>query len=137
MLNKNDIHLEESYTCEDGNLLYVPIGHMMQVLLILVKNSVDAIISSQSTEKNIFIRGYSQRDYCILEIEDTGGGVEENIKDKIFESRFSTKKDTHGTGLGLNIVKLIIEEKLHGQVTLKNGKKGAIFSLKLPSAIKD
>lgn len=63
-----------------------------------------------------------------LYIEDNAGGVDKNILDKIFDPYFTTKCN-YGTGIGLYMTKLIIEEKMNGEIKVENSIKGAIFSI--------
>ena len=66
-------------------------------------------------------------------MSDNAGGIpKENLK-KIFDPYFTTKKKSGGTGLGLYILKLIVEDSMNGKVFVENGSKGAIFTLKIPS----
>ncbi len=51
--------------------------------------------------------------------------------DKIFEPYFTTKKD--GTGFGLYMAKVIIEDKMDGKITVKNQNNSVIFTLILPN----
>ena len=75
-----------------------------------------------------------------LNFYDNGGGVAENIIDKIFEPYFTTKDDTGGTGVGLHMAKEIIEKQFNGKLsvtneyfTIKNNKHfGACFHIKVP-----
>jgi signal transduction histidine kinase len=73
-----------------------------------------------------------QKDKVLLSIADNGGGIPHEIKDKILQPFFTTKKGTDGTGLGLSITHDII--KAHGgelKVESSQGK-GSIFSIQLP-----
>ncbi len=66
-----------------------------------------------------------------LVISDTGGGVNDEQLKRIFEPFYTTKDIGMGLGLGLSIVKNIIED-LHGSITAKNTDKGIAFTLTLP-----
>jgi signal transduction histidine kinase len=77
-----------------------------------------------------------------IEIEDTGPGIPADALDKVFEPFFSTKIETHGTGLGLSVARSIVEE--HGGVIRAEnvlgpgeeavGVRGARFRIELPLA---
>ena len=89
------------------------------IFLNLISNSARSL---KRVKRNRIIRvGVSKDDTSIrLEFEDNGYGIDENIKDKIFRPFFSTYKDATdmGTGMGLTIVKEIVEEDFHGRVIL-------------------
>ena len=70
----------------------------------------------------------SQR--AVITVEDNGPGIPSEIKDKVFNPNFTTKKE--GAGVGLHISKRIIEE-IGGSLTLKNNSaKGACFVIEIP-----
>lgn len=67
--------------------------------------------------------------YC--EIKDNGGGIKEEIIDKVFEPYFTTKEG-HGTGIGLYISKEIIHKHMKGSLKVKNIDKGVTFIISIP-----
>ena len=78
------------------------------------------------------IRTHRDENTVTIEIEDNGPGIPEEMKDKILQPFFTTKKGTQGTGLGLSITNDIV--KAHGgalNVSTKAGK-GTTFTLELP-----
>lgn len=85
-------------------------GQLQQVLINLFTNAVDAMKGRGTlTIKGEFIKEKSQ--FRII-VSDTGPGIPENLRDKIFDIFFTTKPVGKGTGLGLSISQNII--KLHG-----------------------
>ena len=71
-------------------------------------------------------------DQVIIEIEDNGPGIPHEMKDKIMQPFFTTKKGTQGTGLGLSITNDII--KAHGGDIMVTSEetKGSVFKIQLP-----
>ncbi|MBM3265979.1 MAG: hypothetical protein FJY97_21520, partial [candidate division Zixibacteria bacterium] len=69
-------------------------------------------------------------DYVHVEIHDTGRGIPEEIRDRIFEP-FVTYGKPHGTGLGLAVVKRIVEEH-NSQISVTTGTTGTTFTLRFP-----
>ncbi|MCI4624891.1 MAG: PAS domain-containing sensor histidine kinase [Candidatus Magnetoovum sp. WYHC-5] len=105
-----------------------------QVLLNIINNSKDAIINRRVIDGHFF-EGYIHilcseewDNICIL-IKDNGGGIKDDIMDKIFTPYFSTKKPDAGTGLGLYMSKTIIENNMGGKLIVKNVGEGAEFSI--------
>jgi len=75
----------------------------------------------------------TDRGEAAIEIEDTGGGVPDDLKERIFEPFVSTKPSGAGTGLGLAVVRGIIEEHA-GRIELEDGRRGALFRIILPAS---
>jgi hypothetical protein len=67
-----------------------------------------------------------------IDVEDNGTGIDESIMHKIYEPYFTTKEEGKGTGIGLYMSKVIIENSMHGQLTVKNIAGGACFQVSLP-----
>lgn len=101
-----------------------------QVWTNLIQNSIQAmgtqgrlIISANSDEKNIFVG-----------VKDTGEGISPDIIDKIFEPFFTTKKQGEGSGLGLDIVRKIIDKHRGSIDVTSEPGKGTHFIVSLPIA---
>jgi len=108
-------------------------AELQNVFLNLCTNAKDAMVGKGllrvRTERKRYI---GHREFALIEIEDTGQGIDDTIKEKIFEPYFTTKKVGEGTGLGLGIVKNIIESH-EGNVNLVNKPDvGACVTVVLP-----
>ena len=94
-------------------------------------NARDALLDKNPQEKKIKINLYDKANDIILEIEDTAGGIPQHLIEKIFDPYFSTKSEKNGTGLGLYMSKMIIVDKLNGDLRVKNTDQGALFTISL------
>jgi len=106
-------------------------NEISQVLINILQNAIDAFAET-SSNKEINISTYKTDTYTFILIEDNAGGIETKVLPHIFEPYFSTKDEKNGTGLGLYMSKLIIEEHCDGEITAANGEKGAKFCIQLP-----
>ncbi|MFT7004553.1 MAG: PAS domain S-box-containing protein [Sulfurimonas sp.] len=104
---------------------------LMQVLVNIITNAKDALVSNESENPTIYVRAYEDDKYINTEICDNGGGIDANILEKVFDPYFSTKEEKNGTGLGLYMSKMIIQKHLKGILEVKNNKDGACFTIKL------
>lgn len=105
---------------------------IVQVLINIMKNAKDVLCEKAIENKQIFIRSYKDNHHIFIEIEDNAGGIPETIINKIFEPYFSTKENQNGTGLGLYMSKMIIEQHSRGKLSAKNSSLGAVFTIALP-----
>ena len=120
-------------------------NELIQVIINLLNNARDELIKIDSKdEKLIFINVIKRRKSVLLQIKDNAGGIPKEIKDKIFEAYFTTKKEDEGTGIGLYMSKQIVEN-MSGKIEVLNetyefeGKnyKGALFKVIIPISIKN
>lgn len=105
-----------------------------QVLMHLLTNAIDAIVSSHNPIKRITISAIAlDGDQQVqLHISDTGSGIPANIQDKIFDPFFTTKPVGQGTGMGLAICYQIIKQH-EGELILTNTtSSGSQFTMTLP-----
>lgn len=109
------------------------VGELSQVIINILNNAKDILITKEKiAEKWVKIGLYKSSDKVIIYIEDNGGGVPENIIDKIFNPYFTTKHQSQGTGLGLHMSKDIIEKHFDGKLYIENMQNGAKFIIELP-----
>ncbi len=107
-------------------------NELMQVYMNILKNASDAFVENETSQPQIIIHGYEKNNYQVVDIIDNAGGIPDDIMDKIFEPYFSTKGPSVGTGLGLYMSKIIVEEHCYGKLTARNLDNGACFTIELP-----
>lgn len=110
-------------------------GEFKQVLMNILNNARDAI-KEKSTEKltdegEIIINLIKENDSIIVSIADNGGGIPEEYIDRVFEPYFTNKEQGKGTGIGLYMSKIIIENNMEGSLEVLNSEKGAVFKIQL------
>ncbi len=106
-------------------------NELEQVLIIVLNNAKDVLISRKIDNPKISISLKRVNKKYTIEICDNAGGVESDILNKIFDPYFTTKHKSQGTGLGLYMSKMIVEDSLGGDISVKNTKTGACFSISL------
>ncbi len=114
-------------------------NELLQALINVLNNSIDAIILQKIEEPIIFFHIKELKDKVIIEIFDNAGGIQEKNINFIFEPYFTTKHKSNGTGLGLYMTYNIIKN-LNGEIKVENkifnynnkNYKGACFSISLP-----
>lgn len=119
-----------------GDIPHIPVrgGQINQVLLNLLLNSVYAIRSKDPANTGLIsVKTYSDNQSVYCEIQDSGTGIAEENKDKIFQPFFTTKPVGQGTGLGLSIAYDIIVNKHQGALRFESMPgEGTKFILRLP-----
>jgi C4-dicarboxylate-specific signal transduction histidine kinase len=107
-------------------------AELQQVVLNFVVNAEHAVIASGRLPGRITVRTYDRDAQVVLEVEDTGPGVEPEHESRLFQPFFTTKPVGQGTGLGLSVSYGIIES-LGGQIGYRPAPAGgSIFYFVLP-----
>ena len=100
-----------------------------QALLNLLVNAAQAI----EGEGQVTIRTAVEDDQAVISITDSGSGMTDEVKEKIFHTAFSTKALGVGTGLGLPLTHRIITEQHHGTIAFTSELgRGTTFEIRLP-----
>ena len=102
---------------------------LQQALLNLVNNALEA---SPPGEK-VVVRGRYDGSNIVIEVADRGEGIPQERQEEIFTPFVTTKKE--GTGLGLPIVKKVIEAHKGSIVIAENKEKGVTFRITIPVTV--
>ena len=124
--NKN-IRVETDFKSKNQIKSYP--NELLQVVLNLIKNAEDALLENEILNPVIKLKCYNDDEHTIFEISDNAGGINDAIIDKIFNPYFTTKDNHTGTGLGLYMSKIIVEEHCGGKLTVSNSDEGAVFKI--------
>ena len=106
-------------------------NEIIQVLLNILKNAQDNFLEKDIKDATINIDIKDNENGVFVDICDNGGGIDENIILNIFDPYFSTKDEKNGTGLGLYMSKIIVEEHHKGKITAQNRDDGVCFRINI------
>ncbi len=102
--------------------------YLIRIITNLVKNSIQAVPESRDAEVGVFLQKI--KDFVVIRVTDNGIGVPPQLGDKIFEPKFTTT--TGGTGLGLAMVKKIVED-YNGEIRyISEEGRGTEFTIRIP-----
>jgi PAS domain S-box-containing protein len=125
-------------TVELATELPLVVGHRVQlqeVMFNLFHNAIEAMAAAKGDRRSLNVRTShnaktDSSNAILIEVEDTGPGIDPNCLNSIFDPFVTTKE--HGTGLGLAICRTIIEHHGGTLTASSDGKRGALFQVILP-----
>ena len=125
-----EVHVE--VTCEEDVRVEGLRNEYTQAVLNILSNARDAFLEREIVDPLLSIRVFRKNDMAVVIIKDNGGGIPQEIIDRIFEPYFTTKGPDKGTGIGLFMSKTIIEKNMGGRLTVCNAGTGAEFRVEIP-----
>ena len=126
-MSSKNIQIITDFQSNESIFMYQ--NEMMQVILNILKNAEDNFLEKKVQNPKISVVCEREDDSLIISICDNGGGIPKDILPKIFDPYFSTKEEKNGTGLGLYMSKLIIEEHNDGIFNAINTGNGVCFEI--------
>jgi len=129
-LQAQGVHVETFLESKDEFLSYP--NELKQVVLNILKNAQDALSEKKVKDARIVIKTMSTDEDVQLSVCDTAGGIDEDEIKYIFDPYYTTKEQRDGTGLGLYMSKMIVEDNCGGQIEVRNEDEGACFRITLP-----
>jgi PAS domain S-box-containing protein len=107
---------------------------MEQVFLNMLKNAAQAMTANPPERRpRIVLRLKQEERYAVLEVEDNGPGMTEEVRHRVFEPFFTTKEPGIGTGLGLSVSYMIVTQNHKGLMeVVSTPGNGARFTIRLP-----
>ena len=129
LLGIHDIIVKKEYNFKTKPHIYG--NELLQVIINLIKNSIEAYIQNEISDGVITIEGKESSGKFEIIVRDNAGGIKEDIGSRVFEPYFTTKEELNGTGLGLYMSKTIVEKHLNGTLKMNNKNKGLEVIIKL------
>ena len=135
---RNEYKYFADVTTEFGELPLVPclLGELNQAVLNIIVNAAQAIedvVGKSGDKGSIVIRTFRDGNWAVVQVQDTGGGIPEDIRDQIFDPFFTTKEVGRGSGQGLAIARSVVVEQHGGELDVESTPgEGTTFTLRLP-----
>lgn len=133
-LKKKDVKVD--VTCKAPFVFYGYRGPLTQIFTNLILNSLIHGFKDMPSGR-ISIKAGLINGYVVIEYKDNGRGIEEAIRDKVFNMFYTSRRKEGGSGLGLHIVKTLLKERFQGTITCDDAQEGAMFTLEFPNTIKE
>ena len=134
LLKNNQIKLINNIDKYEDIYIITIKNELSQTILNILYNAKDILVERDIKDAWVKIDLTMKHSKVIVSIEDNGGGIADEIINKIFDPYFTTKHQSQGTGLGLYMCKEIVTKQLNGNIYVNNGEEGAIFLIELPLA---
>lgn len=129
-IRSNNIHVETDLISDAYVLGYQ--NEFSQVLSNILSNAKDALEEIKKAKRVIKAEIRSDADFVIIDIYNNGPRISSEVMAKMFTPYFTTKTLGKGTGIGLYMSKIIIEEHMNGKIIFQNTSKGVCCSITLP-----
>lgn len=121
--------IEVKAICNHNIKIFGYANELSHVLINILNNAKDAFEHVCKKDKTIIICSKEEKNSIIIEISDNATGIEKDMVDRVFEPYFTTKHSLQGTGLGLYMTKMIVEDSMNGIIKVSNTDDGACFTL--------
>ena len=122
------------FNVSKGVLIHGYPNELQQAVMVLINNAKDVLVARKVAQPKVTISVVWHEQSVAIEVEDNAGGIDPHIIDHVFDSDFTTKKAIDGVGMGLYISKMIVEENMHGTLTVRNVEGGSCFSIDLSTS---
>ena len=118
--------------CKGDILINSYPGTFAQIVINFVNNSL--LHAFKDDDKGtMLLEAEAKDDSLVIRFTDNGVGISEDLQEKIFEKFYTSKLGQEGSGLGLHIVRSLVQEKLHGTVVCHSKEgEGSVFEIILP-----
>lgn len=135
LLDKDQLNIDLKLTMDKSIQLNTFENELKQVLINIINNAKDAFIEKKVVKPRFRISLKQGGSFIYINLTDNAGGIDPEIMDQIFLPYFSTKSEKNGTGIGLYMSKVIIENHIGGVLSMSNNLAfgGADFCIQIPS----
>ncbi|MGC1309282.1 MAG: ATP-binding protein [Phormidesmis sp.] len=133
---KHGVKVERKYSQDLPKIMAFG-SELNQVWTNLIDNAIDAIADGtpDGSAPTITIRTCYKNNSLLVEVEDNGPGIPAEVKNRILEPFFTTKPMGKGSGLGLDVVRRVVQNRHGGSLLVESTPGKTCFSVRLPTAL--
>lgn len=134
IISKDDTLTKEVTITTDLNFkstINIYQNELLHILLNIIQNAKEAFKENDESLKLIKIIGFTKDEHSYIDIIDNAGGIDDGSMPFIFDEYYTTKETKSGSGLGLYLSKVILEDRLEGAIEAKNINNGTMFRITL------
>jgi PAS domain S-box-containing protein len=133
----NSIEVENIFAKNGCDAISCNKNQLKQVVLNIISNAKDATIESIESKhiengKLVMMTACKDKVVCIS-IWNNGKAISSDVLDRVFEPYFTTKEQGKGTGIGLYMSKIIVEQNLNGKIAINNKDNGVEVMIEIPA----
>lgn len=118
--------------CEENTTIINFENEIIQAILVILENAIDNFEVTKVKNKYIHIETKQSDTHTQIIIKDNSGGISKEIINKIFEPYFTTKYEKEGSGIGLYMAKILVEESIGGQLDVESENTSTSFKIYIP-----
>jgi signal transduction histidine kinase len=123
--------------CDEDLAIVTKPGPINQIMMNLIMNSILHAFKDVD-DGTIEITVWLQNERCYIRYQDNGRGIEEKIKQKIFDPFVTTRRGEGGSGLGMHLVYNLVTQALKGQISVSSELgHGAQFDIEFPAELSE
>lgn len=104
---------------------------LFQAINNIINNAIDILLERNIFDAKIQIEALEEENEVIIKVIDNAGGITRTMMKKIFDEDYTTKHTSQGSGIGLHMVKIMIEEHLKAKLLVYNVDYGVCFEIRL------
>ena len=123
--------IEYTLEIDDDIEIYGYMNEFSQVVVNLLNNAKDALNENKVGAGHVIVKVKKSENKIEVSVQDNAGGIPSEVADKIFDPYFTTKEEGKGTGIGLYMSRMIIEDHMDGKLDFFNTDEGACFRIRL------
>ena len=129
-IKQSNTHVE--IVCPNGLSIYSFPGSFVQIYSNLIINSIIHGFHDWDGDRNIFIDIELQGETLVIDYQDTGKGIPNDVKKRMFDPFVTSKRGAGGSGLGMHIIYNIIKQLLKGNIECIDQQEGVHFKIEIP-----